>query len=885
MSNNKNSRIEQPANQERFAVAIVTDPSDPMQRSGPCQWALGELADSLTGRGIVSHRYDELAAVRRETIRILIQPVSEDIKEELAEAESFSIRPVGVEGARSLIVQAADSRGLVYAVTELADRASNSTDERDVFGVDQPIIERPTAKIRSISKCYESELEDKDWFHDRAAWEAYFSMLVSQRFNRFALTLGMQYNYPYGNEFITDTYFYLAYPFLVSVPGHDVRAVGLSDEERDRNLETLKFIGRAAAERGLDFQLALWTQRYDFDDCPNATYQIAGAREERHAAYCRDALALILKACHEITGLTLRVHVESGIAEGQYDFWRTYFEAVTGCGRPIELDLHAKGVDQQMIDLALATGMAVNISPKYTLEHMGLPYHQASIRAFEMPRGETVDKKWTFSEGSRRFLRYSYGDLLKEDRQYGVVYRIWPGTQRVLLWGDPALAGGYGRSSTYCGSLGVELCEPLSFKGRMGTGIAGGRGNYLDRDLVPDRDWQKYLQTYRVWGRLIYCPDTACETWRRALRKQFGAAGDDCDIALANASRVLPLFTLAHAPSASNNSWWPEIYENMSIVKEAPWLPYAYDMLKPARFGTVTACDPQLFSSPEEFIDSLLSTTPSGKYSPLSVASWLEGCAARAERHIALARAAVGQETPAFRRLWVDVTIQSALARFFAAKFRSACFWETYLKSGAPMAAEEALSAYRRALDAWAIAADVSRGVYLSDITYGPQSWLRGCWDDRLPAIEDDVAAMAKMVAEESVKNSPSKSATSAQGEALAQALLNWREAERQRCIHHPAKHFTPTAPLPIYFSLETDQRPVARLHYRHVNQAEPWQVKDMQWRGDRCRAEISGAYTDSPYPLQYYFELITGERASLFPGLDKDLANEPYFTVRQNRS
>ena len=48
--------------------------------------------------------------------------------------------------------------------------------------------------------------------------------------------------------------------------------------------------------------------------------------------------------------------------------------------------MHAKGMDQQMIDVALATGMPVNVSPKYWAEHMGLPYHQAAIRELEMPR-------------------------------------------------------------------------------------------------------------------------------------------------------------------------------------------------------------------------------------------------------------------------------------------------------------------------------------------------------------------------------------------------------------------------------------------------------------------------------------------------------------------
>ena len=112
-----------------------------------------------------------------------------------------------------------------------------------------------------------------------------------------------------------------------------------------------------------------------------------------------------------------------------------------------------------------------------------MPYHQASIRKQELPPREKVSNKWTFSEGSRKFLRYSYGDLLKEKRDYDILFRIWPGTQRILLWADHELASGYGKLSTFCNSLGTELCEPLSFKGRMGTGIKGGRYNYKLNEL------------------------------------------------------------------------------------------------------------------------------------------------------------------------------------------------------------------------------------------------------------------------------------------------------------------------------------------------------------------------------------------------------------------
>src|SRR5215469_1377340 len=76
------------------------------------------------------------------------------------------------------------------------------------------------------------------------------------------------------------------------------------------------------------------------------------------------------------------------------------------------------------------------------------------------------------------------------------------------------------------GASGVEICEPLFFKGRQGSGLPGGRCAYIDESLNPiGGDFKKYEYTYRIWGRLLYRPETDPENWMRYLRTEFGAAG------------------------------------------------------------------------------------------------------------------------------------------------------------------------------------------------------------------------------------------------------------------------------------------------------------------------------------------------------------------------
>ena len=101
---------------------------------------------------------------------------------------------------------------------------------------------------------------------------------------------------------------------------------------------------------------------------------------------------------------------------------------------------------------------------------------------------------------------------------------------------------------------------------------------------------------------------------------------------------------------------------------------------------------------------------------------------------------------------------------------------------------------------------------------------------------------------------------------------------------HTPAASFIPGQPLEIAASVprNTVESLALRLYYRHVNQAERYQSADMLASDHRFRAAIPSSYTNSNYPLQYYFELRrSADNAWLFPGLGRHLQTQHYFVVR----
>jgi hypothetical protein len=853
------------------SFALRADAAGPVTGSEPVTWALGHLATALRAAGAA--QTDSGAALTVDAL----DAASETARRKLRAAgiampdaaESFVLLRAGPR----VIAIGADARGLVYALTELADRVRHADGALTETGF--PLVEAPATAIRSICRAFVSEAEDKAWLHDRSHWIAYLDMLVGSRFNRFSLALGMGYDYPYHNHLITDVYLHFAYPYLLAVPGYDISVAELPDGERATNLDALRFIGREAARRGLDFQLGLWTQRYDFDDVPDANYTVLGVTRENLAPYCRDAIALLLREVPDITGLTFRIHVEGGISEGDYDFWRTAFSGVRQAGRPVLIDMHAKGLDDATLNLGLETGLPVCASPKYLAEHMGLSYHPSAIREREYPPAEAMTNREKLSVGSRRFLRQSYGDLLPAGKRWKVVFRVWPGTQRVLAWGDPELAAGYGRSATFAGADGIEWMEPMTFKGRQGTGMTGGRLGYRDAELTARYDWVKYQLQYRLWGRLSFSPDASPESWQRYLRWQCGDAAAAIETALSAASKILPLLTNSHGPSIANHNYWPEVYTNIPVLGDAHHRPFGDDMGAPIRFGNAPSFDSQLISTAREYAAALLAGEVPRCYTPMDVADWLQRCAETAEIAIAQAKSCDDCQRPAARRLLIDAGIAASLGRFFAAKFRAACWAELFLASHRREAKVFMLQHLHRARDGWLGAAKLSEDIYPHDITFGPGPHLRGSWHSRYPSVERELRdARAFRFRDDDRPECGAHAAL-----AAIERLAGRKPVQAGLSAPTAPERFTPCDAVAIGLPASAGDYV---LHYRHVNQGERWQTMPMRTADGQATATIPGGYTDSPYHLQFYVSSISGDEVRLAPGFAASLANMPYCVIMQ---
>jgi hypothetical protein len=410
--------------------------------------------------------------------------------------------------------------------------------------------------------------------------------------------------------------------------------------------------------------------------------------------------------------------------------------------------------------------------------------------------------------------------------------------------------------------------EPLTARGRRGTGT-GTRDGYLDDPWPPNRDWEKYEPWYRTSGRTLYDPSAAADAFDETFGE--GESARSLADALAVASRILPLVTTAYLPSAACDAYWPEIYWNQPMVEPPERDPY-FDTAEPATFQHASPLDPQLFSTMAEFAGELLDGEVGARISPAEVAGWLEGFARDGE----VGAVAVSDDaSPLVRWTAHDVRMLSGLGRFFAEKLRAGILYALYEQTRDARALREAVSRYRGARDAWAGVVDLAAGVYQDDLSASDRFDERGQWSDRLEGIDADIARMAGLP-------DPASDAMDPRVPPAIAVATSAPERPGLTCDHQPPVRFTPGSALPLRMTVEAPTNVRVCLMYRHVDQAERWVSSDMVVENGVHGADIPASYTDSPFPLQYYFEVQDADgRAELYPGFGPDLAGMPYFAVR----
>jgi hypothetical protein len=137
--------------------------------------------------------------------------------------QSLAIRRSRYQGKPSVILSGGDSRGLMYAALDTAERAGWSAAGGDPFARVRDVSEQPYLVERGVSMYTMQRAYFESRLYDEKHWERYFDMLAASRINNFILIFGYE-----NGGFMAPLY-----PYFFNLPDYPgVELVGITPAQQ-----------------------------------------------------------------------------------------------------------------------------------------------------------------------------------------------------------------------------------------------------------------------------------------------------------------------------------------------------------------------------------------------------------------------------------------------------------------------------------------------------------------------------------------------------------------------------------------------------------------------------------------------------------------------------
>jgi hypothetical protein len=763
--------------------------------------------------------------------------------------QSLSIRRSRYRGKPALTLSGGDTRGLMYAALETADRTGWSGTAQDPFARVRDVSEEPYLVERGVSMYTMQRAYFESRLYDEKHWERYFDLLASSRINNFIVIFGYE-----NGGFMAPLY-----PYFFNVPEYPaVELVGITPEQQARNTAAFKAMMRIAHERGIEVTAGIWDHIYrggvQAGGIPGAAAAVGkrvpgfvfGVTADNLAGYTKAALRRFLSVFPEVDAIQFRMHDESGLKrEEMAGFWHEVFSFIKAEKPNLRIDLRAKDLPDAVINDALDQGLRARVNTKYWMEQLGLPFHPTHV-----------------NRQNQRDRRHGYADLLRYPQRYRVQWQVWTGgTTRLLLWGDAEYVRRFASSARLYDGNSFEMNEMLATR-MLGEPAEEPPLPVLNpRYRYYDYEFERYWAFFRLWGRLTYNPRTAPEVWQSEFEARFGPeAGVHVMKALEAASRVLPRIVAA----AYRYEYFPTT-RGWAEMNRQDALP---------RFATAENSDVQQFESPRDEARSMLQDTDTPMRRPQETSRWFARTADEITSEVALAQKAIGGKAGnEFVSTAADLKILAGLARYYAARLPAAVAYNVYKEAGDTAAFDEAVAGEKRAVEAWREIVAAAGDVYNDRLPFGARAaGFRQHWKEELPLLEKDFAALE---------------AERAKAEPKPGRKLTPRDSGLQppAASLPPAGVAVPGQDLRITAKVSPPgEVKWVRLRYRHLTQYEDYQTAEMTLdaKTGLYAAAIPAAFIDPKQDLMYFVEVVGKNGAGrMYPDFEREM---PYVVVAVKR-
>lgn len=610
------------------------------------------------------------------------------VNEVTLDDEAFAIIPED----HIITIYGGDETGMVYGSLALVEALNNGTALEDV----EAMSEAPNFPFRSIKHNMPWDTyrpshaldQHYDTARSLAYWEAFLDMMAENRFN--ALTL------------------WKLHPFTYLIkPENFPEASPFSDEELDEWRELYTSIFRMAKERGIDTYLVNWSifVSEEFSEAHNVGlqnfyphYYVEGDTSEIIKRYTRESVTQVLNEYPDLDGFGIS-HGEgmAGMTPQQRQDWmnETMIEGMRLADRPVKF-IHR-------VPFSAGEG-----SEGSTSEHVEQLTREAmeKLDFFDEPIWVEMKFNWSHAHSTPELVKVHGGELGDtyfdpEPENYKVTWMARNEDFFALRWGVPDFIRTHIETNTasYVGGyfIGSETYIPAK---DYFTAI----DDPVDWSYAFERQWL----FYKLWGRLLYNPDTPDDVFRQAFTRRYGSEAEPLLDAYALASST-PL----RLASAWDVRWDFTLYSEGVLAlneNEEDYEQSTMDYISVDRLIEQPPLDPNYVS-----VKDYVATTRSGgsfgsdAVTPPDLIEMLE---ADSRKALELVDPIDTGDDASLRYEVADVKTWAHLGLHLAEKLKGAIALQTYRAEGGEANKENAIAHLERALDHWDAVIAITRPLY-----------------------------------------------------------------------------------------------------------------------------------------------------------------------------
>ena len=840
-------------------ISIVTD----NQPGISVQHGLTKLTEALSTKNISYEKVGLLKEAKGEVIIVAglstgkgeASNLLKEGKHAVPEfTEALTIWKTKPQNKPVWVISGFDDVGLMYGLLDVARQIGWSNDKENPLSEVREITEKPDVAQRAISFYTMNRAYWESRFYDETYWEKYLNLLAENRFNSMVVIFGYE-----NGGFLAP-----CYPYFFDVENYpDVKMVGITLAEQQKNLDAFNRLIQMAHERGIRFTAGIWDHIYrggvqgggipGTKDAPDKPVPglVWGVNRENLISYTKTALAKFVKTFPELDAIQFRMHNESGLKnEEQVGFWSDVFRMMKESAPNLQLDLRAKELPDAVVQSAIDNGIKFRITTKYWMEQMGMPFHPTQINTEKSPR------------------RHSYADMLRYPQVYKMHWRLWNGgTARVLLWGDPEYVRRFVESTLLYDGDGYEVNEPLATKMLAQPHDAKPFDLLNPQYRYYDYEFERYWHFFQVFGRIGYNPGTTPDLWKKEFEIRFGKnAAHFIESALHEASWVLPRIVAS-------------VYPYNAFPMTRGWA-------EKQRLGNLenyaknTGSDLQQFASFDDEAKLHIEGGETARILPSMNSRWFEQTSSGINQFISEAENAGGNSTnKEYISTITDLKILSGLALFHSRRIPAAVSYRIFERTKDVSALDEAIKYERNAIEAWRQIVNAAGDVYAENLMMGVSvADLTGHWKDELEMLEKGLKDLEQNRSELQPV-SPEKKAP----QYKIASNSDWHE--RFQISHQRITTLPVGQPLKVRVKATgTSGIKWVELSYRSVNQDVDYQTMRMHPTGekDTFEAEVPAEQINPKWDFMYFIKIMDNEgKGIIFP----DLNNEtPYIIVKIQR-